>query len=58
MFGAIVAIVGVGLVYVFLLSAIVSMTAFMWLFTSLFAIIAILVYAWLLTSGVRKFEQL
>jgi len=57
-FGAMVTIIGVGLVYVLLLNTIVSLAVFLWLFTLLFAIIAALVYAWLLTSGVKKFEQL
>jgi ABC-2 type transport system permease protein len=58
MFGAIVAVVGMGIVYVFLLNTVISLTAFLWLFTLLFAIIAALVYAWLLTSGVKKLNQL
>jgi ABC-2 type transport system permease protein len=58
MFGAIVLIIGLGVVYVFFINTAISPTAFLLLFTSLFAIIAILVYAWLLTSGVRKFDQL
>ena len=57
-FGAMVTIIGTGIVYVFFLNTVVSLTAFLWLFTLLFAIIAALVYAWLLTSGVRKFNQL
>jgi len=58
MFGAIVTIIAVVLVYVLLLNTVISMTAFLWLFTLLFAIIAVLIYAWLLTSGVKKFDQL
>ncbi|MDR1804320.1 MAG: hypothetical protein LBQ94_12025 [Treponema sp.] len=57
-FGAMVTIIAVGIVYVFFINTTISLTAFLWLFTLLFAIIAALVYAWLLTSGVKKFEQL
>jgi ABC-2 type transport system permease protein len=57
-FGAIVTIIAVVLVYVLLLNTFVSLTAFLWLITLLFAIIAALIYAWLLTSGVRRFDQL
>ena len=57
-FGAMVTIIGVGLVYMLMLNTVVSLTAFLWLVSLLFAVIAVLVYAWLLTSGVKKFKQL
>jgi len=58
MFGSMVIILAAGLAYAFLLNTFLSLTAFLWLFALLSAVIAFITYAWLLTSGVRKFEQL
>jgi ABC-2 type transport system permease protein len=58
MFGGMGAIVGLGLAYVFLLNTIVSLTLFLWLCTVLFAVAALLVYAWMITSGEKKFSIL
>jgi len=57
-FGAMGLIAAVSLAYAFLLSTVISLTTFLWLFTLLSAVIAFLTYTWLLRSGVKKFEQL
>jgi ABC-2 type transport system permease protein len=58
MFGGMGAIAGLGLAYVFLLNTIVSLTVFLWLCTVLFAVAALLIYTWLITSGEKKFSVL
>jgi len=57
-FGAMGLIAAVGLAYVFLLNAVISLTAFLWLFALLSAVIASITYTWLVTSGAKKFERL
>jgi len=51
-------VIALTLVYVFLLSSAVSLTAFLWLCVLLIAAGAAALYMWLLRSGVKKFEQL
>jgi len=58
MFGAMGLIVVVALAYAFLLTTVISLTVFLWLFALLSAVIAFVTYAWLLTSGAKKFERL
>jgi len=58
LFGAMGVIVGLGIVYAVLLSGVVSLAAFLWFCALLFAVIAGVIYAWLTTTGIKKFEQL
>jgi len=58
LFGAIGVIAGLGLAYAFLLNGVIPLMAFLWLCVLLFTVIAVLMYAWLVTSGIKKFEQL
>jgi len=58
LFGAMVTIAALGFAYVFLLNTLISLTTFLWLFTLMSAVIAFIIYAWLVTAGVRKFEEL
>jgi len=55
-FGAMGIIAALVLAYAFLLRTFISLTAFLWLFTLLSAVAAFFTYAWLLSSGVKKFE--
>jgi len=58
LFGSMGTITILGLAYALLLSTVISLTAFLWLFAIISAVIAVLTYAWLVTLGVRKFEQI
>ncbi|GHU57606.1 ABC transporter permease [Clostridia bacterium] len=54
MFGAMGAIAGLGFAYAFLLSAIVPLTAFLWICAAAFAIAATIIYAWLMKTGGKE----
>jgi ABC-2 type transport system permease protein len=57
-FGSMVMVIVIGVLYIFLLSAVIPVTAFLWLCTLLFAVIAAILYAWLLKAGEKKFAEL
>jgi len=57
-FGLMGIIIALALGYVFLFSKFISLIVFLWLCTWLLVVITAILYAWLLTSGVKKFEKL
>ncbi|MDR2043339.1 MAG: hypothetical protein LBQ15_03045 [Clostridium sp.] len=57
-FGSMGLLVGLGLLYFFLVSAVVSVTAYFWICGALFAAVGACVYGWLMKSGAKMFAGL
>ncbi|MDR1962021.1 MAG: hypothetical protein LBQ16_07035 [Gracilibacteraceae bacterium] len=57
-FGAMGAMAGIGLAYVFLLRHLLPLMPFLWLCAAVFAVLSALIGAWLAKSGVKRFAEL